>query len=440
MLPTRSITLSACLSLSLAACGDDGDASSSDTANITATLNPSGPGVSTTGVDEPTSTGTTGDPSGTMSDSESATEPATSTTADATGTGSTTEAATSDDTSATTDDTTTTDGTSSTTDDTTTGNDTTGGSDDCQAPATQPPCDEAGDDIFKAIGLNCSDNPAAAIPITNPVIMAPDTSSYRVATHFGTAKDPMDPNQWAWAPKEGSRFLVIGSGTFPNLEADGGLVEQNNQDSQGNGNPDNLMQLPGVMHHEVGSNNGAGGTPFMNCDGVHDCSDTIANQWNGIGAGVAHDVFYMSFDLQVPQGTHGYLLDFVYFTEEWPNFVGASVNDMLIVWSTSETFTGNVTFIDEQPLTVTALDPYMTILPGDPLLAGTGFPGDGEGAATGWYTAKGSAKPGESFTLAISVFDLGDTVWDTVGVIDKFRWDCAGCVPNEVDSCGVIPQ
>jgi hypothetical protein len=49
-------------------------------------------------------------------------------------------------------------------------------------------------------------------------------------------------------------------------------------------------------------------------------------------------------------------------------------NDMFVVWSTSESFTGNVTFIDEQPLTVTALDPYMTIKPGDPLLAGTGFP------------------------------------------------------------------
>ncbi|WAS93516.1 hypothetical protein [Nannocystis punicea] len=430
------------MTLSLAACGESGGTSISDTANITS-LDPSGPGISsTTGVDDPTGSTTT-DPSGTMGNSESATEPTTGTTADVTATGTTTtdDTTTSDDTSSTTDDTTTTtDGTSSTTDDTTTGNDTNGNNDECQAPATQPPCDEAGDDIFKAIGLNCSDNKASAIPIKNPVIMAPDTSSYRVATHFGTAKDPMDPNQWAWAPKEGSRFLVIGSGTFPNLEGDGGLVEQNGQDTQPNGNPDEQYQLPGVMHHEAGSNNGAGGTPFMNCDGVHDCSDTIANQWNGIGAGVAHDVFYMSFDLEVPQGTHGYLLDFVYFTEEWPNYVDATVNDMLIVWSTSETFTGNVTFIDGQPLTVTALDPYMTILPGDPLLAGTGFPGDSEGAATGWYTAKGSAAPGESFTLAISVFDLGDTVWDTVGIIDKFRWDCMGCVPNEVDSCGIIPQ
>ncbi|WP_096328671.1 hypothetical protein [Nannocystis exedens] len=429
------------MTLSLAACGEDSGLSISDTANIT-TLNPTVPGTTTSGVDDPT-VGDTTEQSGTMGESESATEPTSGTTADVTATGTTTEDATATDgpaTDGTTDATTTTDGTSSTTDDTTTGDATTGDIDECQAPATQPPCDEAGDDIFKAIGLNCSDNPAMAIPIKNPVIMAPDTSSYRVATHFGTAKDPMDPNQWAWAPKEGSRFLVIGSGTFPNLEADGGLVEQNGQDTQPNGNPDDQTQLPGVMHHEMGSNNGAGGTPFMNCDGVHDCSDTIANQWNGIGAGVAHDVFYMSFDLDVPQGTHGYLLDFVYFTEEWPNYVNATVNDMLIVWSTSETFTGNVTFIDEQPLTVTALDPYMTILPGDPRLAGTGFPGDDEGAATGWYTAKGSAAPGETFTIAISVFDLGDTVWDTVGILDKFRWDCMGCVPNEVDSCGIIPQ
>jgi hypothetical protein len=348
----------------------------------------------------------------------------------------TTSGTTADDTTGTTG-TTGEDTTSTTTNDT----NTTGDVDpDCQAPATQPPCDEAADDIFKAIGLNCSDNKTMAIPISNPVIMAPDAASYRIATHFGGAKDPMDPALWAWRPHEGERMLAITTGRFPALQGDGGIIEANNNDSEANSNPDDMPNLPGVMRYEQGSNNGAGGTPFMNCDGIHDCSDSLEPQWNLWPDNSANDVFYMSFDLETPLGTHGYLFDFAYFSEEWPNYVNDPYNDMLVVWSTSETFTGNVTFIDEQPLTVTALDPYMTILPGDPLLAGTGFPGDGEGAATGWYTAKGSAKPGESFTLAISVFDLGDTVWDTVGVLDKFRWDCAGCVPNEVDSCGVIPQ
>ena len=328
----------------------------------------------------------------------------------------------------------TSDGT--TTDDSTTGNP----MEDCQAPAEQPPCDDAGDDIFKALRLNCSNDASKAIPIKNPMIVAPDKTSFRVATRFGTAQDKMDNKIPAWGPKEGSRFLVIGTGKFPALKADGALIENDGADSEANNNPDELPNLPGVMKYEMGSNNGQGGTPFMNCDGTNDCSDTLDPQWNLQGDNVANDVFYMSFDVTVPLGTHGYMFDFAYFSEEWPYYVDDIFNDMFVVWSTSESFTGNVTFIQDQPLTVTALDPYMTIQPGDTLLAGTGFPGDDEGAATGWFTAKASAKPGETFTVAVTIFDMGDTVWDTVGILDNFRWDCKGCVPSEIDDCGIEPQ
>ena len=359
----------------------------------------------------------------------------------------------------TSDDTTTDEGTSTGAIDMTTGEtgdteamtsttDDTGGIDpDCQAPGSQPPCDQGTDDIFKAIGLNCSDDKTMAIPITNPVITAPDKSSYRVTTHYGTAKDPMDPALWAWGPKEGERLLVIGTGTFPALQPDGGLTEPDSQFGENvddaNGNPDFLSDLPGIMTWKKGSNNGAGGTPFMDCDGTKDCSDTLDEQWNIVNNNEANDAFYMSFDVQTPLGTHGYLIDFAYFSQEWPTWVDDAYNDMFVVWSTSESFTGNVTFIDEQPLTVTALDPYMAVQPGDPLLAGTGFPDtffDTEGAGTGWFTAKGSAIPGETFTIAIAVFDLGDTALDTIGLVDKFRWDCEGCIPSEVDSCGIRPQ
>ena len=315
----------------------------------------------------------------------------------------------------------------------------------CMAPAMQPPCDAGTDDVFKAIGLNCSADKTMAIPISNPVFMSPAANAWRVTTHFGSAMDPNDPNKFAWGPKEGERLLVISTGTLAALKPDGALIKPDFSVTNPNNNPDNQADLPGVMTWKQGSNNGNGGTPFMDCDGTNDCSDTLDAQWNIAPDNTANDVFYMAFDLEVPAGTHGYLFDFAYFSEEWPEWVGDAYNDMFVVWSTSESFTGNVTFIDEQPLTVTALDPYMVILPGDPLLAGTGFPDAfdniaGTGAGTGWFSAKGSATPGESFTVAISIFDMGDDILDTIGLIDNFRWDCKGCTPSEVDSCGVMPQ
>jgi len=432
------------LGLILGGCNNDPDKSDSGSASESG-------GTSTTGGAEtadPTSVGSqsaTDSTTGVSGNSESATM---GTTADAGSTegpmtAGSTAAPDSDgdgasDTTAAIDATT---GEGTTTDDDTTGEESTDGppKEVCLAPAMMVPCD-GGDDVFKAIGLNCSDDPTVAIPIKNPTLKAPDASSYRVATRFGSSQDPKDMKKPAWGPKEGNRFLVIGTGKFPVLQPDGALVENNNQDSESNNNPDELTQLPGVMKYEMGSNNGQGGTPFMSCDGVHDCSDTLEGQWNLEPQNVAHDVFYMSFNLKTPPGTHGYLFDFVFFSEEYPHYVKSSFNDMFVVWSTSETFTGNVTFIEGQPLTVTALADYLTIKPGNPRLAGTGFPGDDEGAATEWFTAKASAEPGETFTIAISIFDMGDTVWDSVGILDNFRWDCVGCVPSEVDDCGVAPQ
>lgn len=62
------------------------------------------------------------------------------------------------------------------------------------------------------------------------------------------------------------------------------------------------------------------------------------------------------------------------------------------------------------------------------------------GGATGWFTATGSATEGETFTLAWALFDMGDSFYDTTVVLDAFRWDCEGCVPSEIDSCGIEPQ
>ena len=308
----------------------------------------------------------------------------------------------------------------------------------CDAPVMPLPCDHANSDPFNAIGLGCSDDPAKAVTIEDPTVEAPDSASYRVASRFGTAQHPDDPTLPAWGPREGERLLVIGTGKFASLgKKDASLVENDDEDSHGNGNPDDQHLLPGVIKYQMGSNNGLGGTPFVDCDGLHDCSDTIQPQWELDPDDVAYDVFYMSFDLHTPAGTHGFMLDLAFFSEEWPVYVDTTYNDMLVVWSTSEGYTGNVAYLDDAPLTATTLDPYMVYQPGHPRLAGTGFPGDDEGAATDWMTARGSALPGEKFTVAIAIFDIGDALWDSVALVDHFRWDCEGCVAAPAGDCGI---
>jgi hypothetical protein len=185
---------------------------------------------------------------------------------------------------------------------------------------------------------------------------------------------------------------------------------------------------------------GSGGVPFQGCDGVGDCSDSLWGQWLS-GGSAANDLLWFQLRTEVPGGTHGFELDFAWFSEEYPESVGTNFNDMLVVWSASEAYVGNLCLVDEEPCTVSELWPvdYQGI---DPELDGTGFAlidgGEGgEGGATAWATIKGSAAPHELLELTVALFDMGDEELDTLVLLDGFGWDCEGCTPTPGNPCGV---
>jgi hypothetical protein len=188
-------------------------------------------------------------------------------------------------------------------------------------------------------------------------------------------------------------------------------------------------------------------TGFEDCDGTGDCSNTLFTQWI-LGGKNPDDKTWFNFKITAPPQTRGFAFDFALFSAEFPEYVDSPYNDVFVVWQDSEAYTGNITFIDGRPITVTAVWPidYIGQCPfnddectgNDPHLAGTGFIADG--GATGWYTATSGVNPNETFLLSFAIFDMGDSTYDTTALLDNFRWDCEGCVPNEVESCGVVPQ
>jgi hypothetical protein len=301
------------------------------------------------------------------------------------------------------------------------------------------PCDDADDDPLHAIGLGCPGAAPESIPLA-AVTFTATAASFKVAAQFGSSGD--------WAAHEGEKLLIISTGTLPN--PDNGAVVLGEGDGEvgtANANADNQNNLPNPIEPQDGS----GGTPFENCDGQNDCSDTLQAQWQ-LGESRANDLLWARFDIQVPLEANGYEFDFALFTTEYPEWIDTMYNDIFVVWSTSETYTGNVTFINGQPLTVTALENNFIYEGDDPQLDGTGVDGVGGGGGmgmgmmepvgggTGWFTATASAAPEETFTIAWALFDMGDTFYDTTVVLDAFRWSCEGCVPSEVDGCGLTPQ
>ncbi len=373
-------------------------------------------GTPTTGATE---AATTGEPS----------SPTSVTTADVSTTGVPT---TGDDTGTTT---TTTTTTGPSTGDESSGTGTTG-EEACAAPGLLLVCDGDSEDPFHALGLGCEGAPENTIAVTNKQFKSQKVA-YRSARGFGKAMDPVDPDKLLFAPKEGERLLVISTGVVAELDADGYLIETAPQfENNNNFNNDDPNSLPAPMSPQVGSNNGQGGTPSQGCDGVHDCSDSIEPNWT-LGNGDPNDMLWASFEVVVPAGTHGFGFDVAYFSSEYPDFVGKKFNDMFIGWSTSEAYTGNVTFFNSQPFTVTALAAEMEssgFVGDDPALLGTGFEGHG---STGWVTINAPAEPGESLTFALAIMDMGDSNKATLAVVDHWHWSCVGCVPVESDpSCG----
>ncbi|HRI08202.1 MAG TPA: choice-of-anchor L domain-containing protein [Nannocystaceae bacterium] len=342
----------------------------------------------------------------------------------------------------------------------------------CMAPANYDVCDNAAGiltdknnkkNALKSIGI-CDLQPANSVVTTAFEFDAmAKNDTWQVAKGFGSYmydhdNDPNTPQKLLYSPREGDTFLILSSGRIKAPNAQGIVIENpNSQVGNGDNTNSDADALPAPFKTKKGSNDGMGGTPFLKCDngaGDNDCSDTLQDQWT-LGNSNPNDRVYFTFKTKVPEGTYGYTFDFVFCSSEWPTYVNTGFNDLLIAYQVDPTpdapnvdpYSGNVTFIPDPndmkkglPLTITALDPYFDG-PGytfnEPQLAGTGFE---QHACSDWFTAKGGVQPGAEVTIGFYLADMSDSILATVAILDNFRWDCIGCVPSEVDDCGVQPM
>jgi hypothetical protein len=315
-----------------------------------------------------------------------------------------------------------------------------GDGDDCEAPATHMTCDSVAENPTpdQAVGLNCPGDQYDSTQTVAASFSSPDSNAWRIARQFGTSGD--------WVNTEGDQMLVISTYTVPAPDGTG-MIDAGNEyyvTGGGNSNPDN-QALPSPMSAANG-----GAPAFTGCDGVNDCSNSLQSQWQQ-GGSQANDLIWFDFSVDVPGGTYGWTMDFNFITAEYPNWVNTEYNDILVVWNSSEAYTGNVCFVGDEPCTVTALQDAIEdaanggAIHTSPKMAGTGMKSSGGifatpgGGATGWYQMQGQAVPDETLEITVALFDMGDTLWDTLVLLDNWRWDCEGCDPTIPGDCGVVP-
>jgi len=298
------------------------------------------------------------------------------------------------------------------------------GEDDCECVASpHAACDADTDDPFAAMGVGCD---GGAVITTEAVGSA---SAIGVRTGLGSTN--------TWAPTEGERFAVIGSGFVDQLDSEPPSYSDPfdlefeldfpsfcNDDLDGLENniesgPLDPGTIPApIVAMPVGDSDCTDDPTLV---GLGDCSNTLDGQ---LGQGTSvNDYTALRMEMVVPADAESLSYDFAFFTTEYPAYLGSQYNDLFVGWVESEAWTGNVSFDTAgNPISLNAAFFDLTDAGGNaPELAGTCMRYHG---ATRWLTSTTAVNPGETIELVFAVFDLSDSILDSYAFVDNVRWGC----------------
>lgn len=169
----------------------------------------------------------------------------------------------------------------------------------------------------------------------------------------------------------------------------------------------------------------------------------------GVTTGEPHDGAAIELVIRTPSNATGISFEFDFYTYEWPRFVCSRYNDFFValLWpEPPDSDEGSISF-DSLGNTVSVNSAFLSVCgcpdnPPDACLAGdankpfdcpsgalellgTGFGFDTEGedhAATSWLVTRTSVPASETITLRLSIYDSEDALFDSLVLIDNFKW------------------
>ncbi len=169
----------------------------------------------------------------------------------------------------------------------------------------------------------------------------------------------------------------------------------------------------------------------------------------GVTSGEPHDGTALELVIRTPSNATGLSFEFNFYTYEWPQYVCSEFNDVFaaLLWpKPPDSDDGSISF-DSLGNTVSVNSAFLSVCgcannPPSPCLAGaegkpflcpfgdlellgTGFGFDTEGedhAATSWLVTRTTVPENEQIRLRLSVHDSQDAQFDSLVLIDNFKW------------------
>ncbi len=142
----------------------------------------------------------------------------------------------------------------------------------------------------------------------------------------------------------------------------------------------------------------------------------------------AYDVSVLELDLLTPAKANCLRLDFAFYSEEYPEYVGSSYNDSLIAELDQSTWkTSNSVIVAPDNFAFDSKGEVVSInSTGDTGMNETNSGGTTYDGATTLLEAATEVNPGEEHKLYLSIFDQGDQVLDSAAFVDNIRFEEVG--------------
>ncbi|MRG94523.1 choice-of-anchor L domain-containing protein [Polyangium spumosum] len=151
----------------------------------------------------------------------------------------------------------------------------------------------------------------------------------------------------------------------------------------------------------------------------------------------ANDPVNVRLKIRTPTNAKSFTYSFRFFSFEYWTFQCTTFNDFFLALLTSgspglpldknvaKDASGNAISVNNGFFDVCVPKGCNTCPFGTTDLAGTGLTLDNSGGGTKWLFNDASIVPGETITLELMVFDVGDQNYDSLVLIDNFKWNAA---------------
>jgi hypothetical protein len=147
---------------------------------------------------------------------------------------------------------------------------------------------------------------------------------------------------------------------------------------------------------------------------------------SGLNHSKGQDMVQLKLELNVPAGAKSWIMDWKFFSDEFPEYIGTSFNDAFLIENGSSNFTIDSSYKVEAKNNV-AYDSAGRLISINTLgelgmNKEHGVETTYDGATPTLSTAAGLEEGQTKLTLVLSIMDLGDSIYDSTVFIDNFKF------------------